>query len=84
MIGPVCDTNGNLKGVLQFLNKSHGVKIDEFDVGEVQSLLPALAEIINTVEVVKRIGDISCGIEEYMVLMKQCLFDNADMVDNTQ
>jgi len=46
----------------------------------VQSLLPALAEIISTVEVVKKIGDISAGIEQYMVAMKQCLFDNADQV----
>lgn len=46
--------------------------------------MPALAEIFTTTEVVKKIYDISGGIEEYMVKMKQSVLSSAEQLDDRQ
>ena len=78
IVSPIFDKKGELKGVIQLLNKLGGERISEQDVVEIGSLLPALAEIFTTTEVVKKIYDISGGIEEYMVKMKQSVLSSAE------
>lgn len=48
MIGPIRDTDGELRGVVQLANKLKGEKITSQDVYEFGSLMPALGEIFKT------------------------------------
>ena len=84
LIGPIFDKEGELKGVLQLLNKKGGEKIGQKDLYELSSLLPALAEIFSTAEMVKQICDISGGVTEYMIKMKQHVIDSAASIECKQ
>ena len=68
--------------MIQLVNKQKGKKITKEECNEVGSLLPALAEIIGSIEVVKQITDISVGVEQYMLNMKEAVFVKCDEVEN--
>lgn len=53
MIGPIRDSEGELRGVVQLGNKLNGEKITKQDVYEFGSLMPALGEIFKTTEEVR-------------------------------
>jgi hypothetical protein len=50
LITPVRDTNGNLRGVIQLVNKLNSLKITNQDVIEIDALMPALGEVFKTAE----------------------------------
>jgi hypothetical protein len=53
LVAPITDSSGNLRGILQMINRFNGEKITAQDVFEIRSLMPALAEILKTVEEVR-------------------------------
>jgi len=67
LIGPIFDRDGNLKGVIQLINKEGDGIITEQDRIELDSLLPSLGEIIKTADEVREINNVSSGIELYLM-----------------
>ena len=63
MIGPILDMQGNIRGIIQFINKKDKDKIDQNDEIELQSILPALGEIIKTADETLKITNISLGLQ---------------------
>lgn len=63
MIGAMIDRNGEVKGVLQLMNKTGGNDaISEQDETELAALLPALGEIIRTADESMEVSRISYGM----------------------
>ena len=50
IIGPIIDSKGSLKGIIQLINKNGDEPITESDEREMKSLLPVIAEIIKTAD----------------------------------
>ena len=50
IIGPIIDSKGALKGIIQLINKNGDEPITEADEKEMKSLLPVIAEIIKTAD----------------------------------
>lgn len=48
IVSPIFTKKNELLGMVQLLNKEHGVKVSETDVAELGALLPCLARIIQT------------------------------------
>lgn len=59
MVAPIRTTDGELWGVLQLVNKRDGQKITDNDIVEIESVLPALAEIIKSAESVRVFNNVS-------------------------
>lgn len=55
------DRNGNVKGVLQLINKQDNLDINEQDERELNVLLPAMGEIIRTADESMEITRLSYG-----------------------
>ena len=53
LVAPIIDQSGNLRGILQMMNRLNGEKITTQDIFEISSLMPALAEILKTVEEIR-------------------------------
>ena len=64
LIGPMIDRNGDIKGVIQLINKEGGdkAKITEQDKIELRTLLPALGEIIRTADESLEVTKLSVGM----------------------
>lgn len=69
LIGPMIDRNGEVKGVLQLINKEGDGIISEQDVIEMNALLPALGEIIRTADESMEITRISYGTSLFAILL---------------
>lgn len=59
VVAPIRTTYGELWGVLQLVNKRDGQKITDNDIVEIESVLPALAEIIKSAESVRVFNNVS-------------------------
>ena len=66
IIGPIIDSRGCLKGIIQLINKNGDESITQSDENELKSLLPVIAEIIKTADQVRLITNISSGVDEYL------------------
>lgn len=64
MIGAMYDTDGQLRGVIQLINKLDGQQITEQDVVELQSMLSSIAENIRTCDEVKQLHNIGTALAE--------------------
>jgi len=62
MVGPIEDVNGEIRGVLQFINKKDKANIDASDEIELKTILPALGEMIKTADETLKIINISAGL----------------------
>ena len=62
MVGPIEDVNGEIRGVLQFINKKDKLNIDSSDEIELKTILPALGEMIKTADETLKIINISAGL----------------------
>ena len=54
---------GNIRGIIQFINKKGANKIDQHDEIELGSILSALGEIIKTADETLKITNISAGLQ---------------------
>ncbi len=73
IFGPISDNQGNIKGVVQLVNKlprSRG-KITSQDELELRALLPALGEIVKTADEALTITNIATGLELYLAQMNE-------------
>lgn len=66
LIAPFTDRNGNVRGIIQLINKNGRMKIPESDELEIQALLPALGEIVKTADEALQIINISAGVKIYL------------------
>lgn len=64
MVGPLVDQKGQLRGVLQLINKDgengQPVAIGDEDLKEIQGILPALGEIIRTADESSELSELCC------------------------
>lgn len=74
MIGPIYDSDGELRGVVQLANKLKGEKITLHDVYEFSSLMPALGEIFKTTAEVRQFQNTSNGVHKRLIEMKGSIF----------
>ena len=84
MIGPIRDSEGLLRGVVQLGNKLNGEKITNQDVYEFGSLMPALGEIFKTTEEVRQFRNTSNGILHRLIEMKSSLFGQISQIDDNK
>ena len=84
MIGPIRDSEGELRGVVQLGNKLNGEKITRQDVYEFGSLMPALGEIFKTTEEVRQFRNTSNGILHRLIEMKSSLFGQIQQIDDNK
>ena len=73
MVAPVRDQYGKCLGVIQLFNRLNGERIVQNDCYELGSLLPSLAEIYKTIQEVRKITNISGGLDEYLYYKKDNL-----------
>lgn len=66
MIGPLYDTEGNLRGVIQLVNKLENQRITEKDEIEFRSMLPSIAESIRTADDVRKLYNIATSMAEQL------------------
>lgn len=84
MIGPIRDTEGELRGVVQLGNKLNGEKITSQDVYEFGSLMPALGEIFKTTEEVRQFRNTSNGVLQRLIEMKGSLFGQIQQIEDNK
>ena len=84
MIGPIRDSEGELRGVVQLGNKLNGEKITSQDVYEFGSLMPALGEIFKTTEEVRQFRNTSNGVLHRLIEMKGSLFGQIKEIDDNK
>ena len=84
MIGPIRDSEGELRGVVQLGNKLNGEKITSQDVYEFGSLMPALGEIFKTTEEVRQFRNTSNGVLHRLIEMKSSLFGQIQQIDDNK
>ena len=80
IIGPIFDSKGVLKGIIQLINKVDNDPITESDERELSSLLPIIGEIIKTADQVKLITNISSGVDEYLCTNEDIIVQTAEQL----
>ena len=80
IIGPIFDSKGVLKGIIQLINKIDNDPVTESDERELSSLLPIIGEIIKTADQVKLITNISSGVDEYLCLNEDIIVNTAEQL----
>lgn len=89
MIGPLFDTEGILRGAIQFVNKmgEDDQVITQGDLAEIAALLPTLAEVFRTADKVRAIYNTMVSIEHSMIHQHQyiekdlCLLESNDFIE---
>ena len=82
IIGPIHDLHGNLKGIIQLVNKHEDDAITEQDQKEIESLLPAIGEIIRTADKVRLITNISAGLDEHLCKNERIIVETAKQLED--
>jgi hypothetical protein len=59
---PLIDSEGNLKGVIQMINKIDADEIPESDIMEFSQISPSIAEALNFCDLAKDVTDVSEGL----------------------
>ena len=75
MVAPCYDSDGVLRGAIQFVNKTENLSISEIDIRELTALLPTLAEIFRT-------ADKTRVIYNSMVNMQLSMLSSNDNINN--
>lgn len=75
MMGSMVDRDGNVKGVLQLMNKTGDEPITEQDQHELAVLLPALGEIIRTADESMEITRLCYALRQCMSKINSAIFD---------
>lgn len=62
LIGPLIDNTGQVRGVIQMINKDHNgnTQINEDDKKEAQSMLNVLGEILRTADEASELSQLCC------------------------
>lgn len=81
LIAPIRDSTGDLKGVVQLINRLNGEKISPEAVIEISKLIPSLGEIFKTVEDVRAITNISNDIETHIQSMQNKVIDSVTALE---
>ena len=81
MVGPIHDMKGNLKGIIQLINKNEDEPITERDEIELNSLLTSMGEIIKTADQVRLITNISTGLDVHLCNNEKIIVDTAKELD---
>jgi hypothetical protein len=66
LVGPALDSQGSIRAVIQLINKKHDGDIDDMDVSQLDSLLPAIGEILRAADDSLRVINISAGLNTHM------------------
>lgn len=66
MLVPICDKKGDLRGIIQYVNKIGRPKIPESDELEMSPVLTTLGEIIKTADEGLKITNIAAGLKIYL------------------
>lgn len=74
VIGPMVDTTGKVRGVVQLLNKK-GKGIPDEDIEELASLLPCLGEIVRTADDCFELEKLQCALQHSLVSVNNAVFD---------
>jgi len=77
MVGPIHDMKGNLKGIIQLINKNEDDAITEQDEIELNSLLISIGEIIKTADQVRLITNIATGLDVHLCNNEKIIVDTA-------
>ena len=80
MVGPMQDMKGNIRGIIQFINKKGANKIDQHDEIELGSILSALGEIIKTADETLKITNISAGLQQCLGQINQSIFEKTEII----
>lgn len=62
LIMPLIDSNGQLKGVIQLVNKIDSSEIPEEDAIELSQICPSIAEILNFCDLATDVSNVSQGL----------------------
>ena len=62
LIMPLFDSDGNLKGVVQLVNKIDSSEIPEEDAIELSQICPSIAEVLNFCDLATDVNNVSQGL----------------------
>ena len=77
MIGPCYDNDGQLRGVVQLINKCNNEAISFQDEREFENLLTTVGEIIKQADEVKFVGDLSCNLNVQLTQTADNILESA-------
>ncbi|CDW86108.1 UNKNOWN [Stylonychia lemnae] len=80
MVGPIEDMNGEIRGVIQFINKKDKPSIDASDEIELKTIIPALGEMIKTADETLKIINISAGLSQSLGQINQTIYERTEIV----
>ena len=66
MFVPILDNKGDLRGIIQYINKIGKPKIPDSDENEMNPVLSTLGEIIKTADEGLKITNIAAGLKLYL------------------
>mgnify|MGYP003598084912 CR=1 FL=1 len=66
MLVPIFDKNGDIRGMIHFINKLGKSKIPDTDSKELDPVIPTLGEIIKTADQGLQITNIAAGLKLYL------------------
>jgi len=86
MIGPLFDTEGVLRGAIQFVNKcgEDDQQITQGDLAEITALLPTLAEVFRTADKVRAIYNTMVSIEHSMINQRQYIEKDLSLIESAE
>ena len=85
MVGPIYDSEGDLRGAIQFVNKcSDDMKITQKDIDELQLLLPTMADVFRTADKVRVIGNTMVNMSNCLIYSKDKLEENLDQIESNR
>ncbi len=82
MIGPIFDAKGEVRGVLQFINKLGKPQIEEQDEIELNTILPALGEILKTADESLKVSTLAAGLSDTLALMTDNIEERVRIANN--
>ena len=81
LIGPCFDTQGQLRGLIQLVNKLDVEPISMQDEREFANLLPTVAEMIKQADEVKYVGDLASNVHLHLHRSKEAIFGAAKVFE---
>jgi hypothetical protein len=73
LVGPAFDSQGNLRAVVQLLNKKNSADIEDMDAHSLDALLPTIGEILRCADDSLKIMQITAGLYDHMAGMRESI-----------
>lgn len=81
LFGPCYDTEGQLRGVIQLINKEQGEPISFQDEREFENLLPTVGEMIKQADDVKYVNDVSANMSLQLAVTRDSILNSAKVYE---